>query len=211
MRKVGPRQLLGSVARLKQFIMKKKVCFFIVSLLLVSCNKTEKMNAKIISKVEAIEIEKLLNENIPNPIESHRIFVFDKDDYLHSINYGYLKSVYPLNYSKKYSSLSIFIYEVVNQKLKLRSEDFDTKSEKCSVSETITNDYKTKGVDYLLEHYCMYNKEKNKFLLIKNNLSYCEIQALGYFLFINNYEMQLNDYSGEVSFSKASQTYNTLQ
>ncbi|OWP86951.1 hypothetical protein BWK60_06175, partial [Flavobacterium covae] len=175
----------------------RRIYFILILFVSLSnCDKKQKLIQGIISLEEASIIEKSLSKTPPSSIESFNIiYVVDEDGFLHITDYSYLKSLYDLGYSVKYKSFSFFIYNIVNQKTKLKRVDFNSKSSKCKIDQNIFNVYKMDNIEGLVNKYCIYDKEKNRFLFRKEGLSYCELETISYYFFLNKYKKVLNDYS----------------
>lgn len=169
---------------------------------LLNCSKKQTPIKEIISLKEASIIEQSLNKTILSPPTF--IYVIDESGYLHKMDCEELKSLYEIKYKAKYKSLSTFLYNIVNQYSKLKEIDF-IESLKCHVTQNITEIYRTTNIDGLSKKYCSHKKykEKDRLVLKKEKLSFCEIETISYYFFINKYKIIYDDYHNEHYFIKS--------
>lgn len=117
-----------------------KIIDIIISFIIISfwsCDKNIETVQEIISIDEAKIVENKLGLIPPNPVEfSFRIYILDDSCFLHETDFNFLKSLYDLHYKESFNSLSSFFYEVVNQKIKLKSIYFKKNKLSCRLDNT---------------------------------------------------------------------------
>ncbi len=184
--------------------MKIDSLFILFFLLCLSCEKRHDLEQNIISIQEATEIEKMLEEIPPNPIEfGINVYLIDKNDNVCQTNFSDLKWLYKFKYQSKYQSLSLFLYNIVNQTTKLDSSDTNFRaifSKVCPLDKNISLIYQKKGIVGLIDKYCSVKNEKKHYLLKQQKLSPCEEQTISYFFFFNKYFKHTDDYSNTISY-----------
>jgi hypothetical protein len=145
----------------------------------------------------------------PAVISFTPVFVVGISDSISEINFIRLQEVYKSLYAHIYPEFSDFLFDALNQKIKM-----DTKNSKTYLyySQTFANDpyisrlYKEKGVNGLVETYCADN---NGFYALKRGtLTLNEINSISYYLFLNQYIRVDDDYEATLNFKKLSSVIN---
>jgi hypothetical protein len=175
----------------------------LVLFFLVNCSANKEKMQEIISMDKMEIIVKKLSLIPPDPIEfTIRIYILDDCSQLHETDFSYLNTLYDLKFKVLYKSLSSFLYEVVNQRLKLKSEYFTSNSPPCELDTSIMKVYIRNRLEGVIEKYCTYDEKKNIYLLDNvNTLNQCAINTISYYFFINRYYIIVNDYANIISFS----------
>jgi len=182
-----------------------KVASFLFFVLLLSCEKRHNLGRDIISIQEAEAIEKMLEEVPPNPNEfTIDVYLIDKNKNVCQTDFAKLKWLYKFSYKIKYTSLSSFFYNIVNQKIKLEPSETNIEalfSSPCPLSDTISELYQEKGIIGIIDKYCTVDNEKRSYILAQQKLSICDEQTISYYFFLNRYFKGTNDYANIISYA----------
>lgn len=144
-----------------------------------------------------------LIEPPPAVISFTPVYVIGSNDSISETRFENLQGVYQATYMNRYSKFSDFLFDALNQKIKL-----DTQSPQTHLyySQTFLSDpninrlYKEKGLKGIMEKYC---HESNGFYTLKRGtLTLNEINSVSYYFFINQYARANDDYKATINFKR---------
>lgn len=173
----------------------------LVLLLFCNCNSEKRNTYEIMSMTEINLITDLLQNKPPNGVNpAFRIYILDENKLLRCVNFNYLKALYNIDYNLHQKSLNDFIFNVVNQNIKLEDNDFTNKMYGCELDPKICTLYNQYDIDGLQKKFCYFDISKNKYILKVPNLTQCQLETISYFNFINKYFRINNDAANQISF-----------
>jgi len=183
----------------------KNFIFLLLVSLLVNCNKKQNPSQEIISIQDSEEVENMLLESPPNPNSTFvSVYVLNiNDTNVYETNFSNLKHLYELRYKQSFKTFNYFLYEIVNQKFKLKISDAKKDAlflKSFQLDNKIWNLYKKGGIGGIINNYCVF--EKKRYFLSSKDLTLREQQTISYCFFINGYVKIVNDYSNTNSYLK---------
>lgn len=137
------------------------------------------------------------------------VYVIGNKDSVCESNFVKLKSVYKISYTNQYKKFENFLYDALNQKIKINTENPQAALyyfRSFLIESKISQLYAEKGVNGLVEKYCMNNKEP--YTLNKDSLTLNEITSISYYFFLNQYIRADDDYEATISFIKLTSVIN---
>jgi hypothetical protein len=114
-----------------------------------------------------------------------------------------LLEVYKSLYTHKYSKFSVFLFDALNQKIKIDTKNPKTLlyySQTFVIAPSVNRIYNEKGVNGLIKAFCI--DEGGCCMLKSGNLTLMEINSISYYLFLNQYLRFDDDYDGSIIFKK---------
>lgn len=137
------------------------------------------------------------------PVNANLFFLtrLENNKILSTKNYM-LYHVYKESFEKKYSSFSLFVCDIYSSKVVLKWEDFKSynfeNSEIIDLNGSIEEEYKSKGINEIINKYCI---RSNTNFIIKTQPNSSITFSILYFLFINEYHITYTDYDGFFHFN----------
>jgi hypothetical protein len=144
-----------------------------------------------------------LIEPPPDVISFTSVYVIGNNDSIYESNLVKLRSVYKTSYAKEYIKFSDFLFEALNQKIKLDTKNPKTHlyySQSFMIAPNIKRLYNKQGVKGLIERYCVGNGDL--YTLNKGGLTLSEVNSISYYLFLNQYLRADDDYEATINFRK---------
>lgn len=178
----------------------------IICLFFTQCN-THRNGWVYYNMPELKRIAQLMNVDPipPAVITFPRAYVREISDSIFSTDFYTLKNMYDIFYKKTYSHFYDFLFDALNQRIKIDFKNINTASrmpESVNLDSKISSIFESKGINGLIKEYC-YPEEKSHFYKIKiADLTANEIASLSYFFFINQYFRYDNDVKQSVCFKK---------
>lgn len=156
------------------------------------------------------KIEQLTSIQPPPPaISFARVYVIGTNDSISESGFVRLQDVYNSHYRNKYPAFSKFLFDALNQKIKIDTKSPQTYlyySQTFFIDSAITHLYKEKGIKGLMDKYCM---DSNDFYTLnRENLSLNEINSISYYFFLNQYIRADDDYKATINFKKLTSVLN---
>lgn len=174
----------------------------IVSLLWLSASCSGPQNKPYFDPPILEKIAQLSSiEPLPAIISFTRIYVRNINDSIAESKIESLNQVYQTSYTPKYSKFSDFLFDALNQKIKIDARDTRTYlyySQVFAIFPAISRLYNEKRIKGIIEEYCL--EENGIYRLKSPNLSLNEINSLSYYFFINQYIRADDDYKGTINF-----------
>ncbi|HRP32182.1 MAG TPA: hypothetical protein PKV73_09830 [Agriterribacter sp.] len=175
----------------------------IIALSFLSCCSSPKSNHYFDLPVLK-KIAQLTSILPPPPVISFTpVYVVGTDDSISESGIVKLQNVYNASYKNEYSAFYDFLFDALNQKIKI-----DTKSPKTYlyysqtflIDPNITRLYKEKGIKGLMDKYCL--NRKGIYTLNRGALTLNEINSISYYFFLNQYIRADDDYEATINFKK---------
>lgn len=150
------------------------------------------------------KIAQLTSIQPPPPVISFTpVYVIGTDDSISESGFVQFQDVYNASYKNEYSAFYDFLFDALNQKIKI-----DTKSPKTYLyySQTflldpiITRLNKEKGIKGLMDKYCL--NSNGLYTLNRETLTLNEINSISYYFFLNQYIRADDDYKATINFKK---------
>jgi len=146
-----------------------------------------------------------LIEPPPAVISFTPVYIIGTNDSISESSFEKLKGVYNASYPRRYSEFSDFLFDALNQKIKI-----DTKTPKTYLyySQTFLSDpnithlYKDSGLKGIMDKHCF--NSNGIYTLNKGTLTLNEINSISYYFFINQYIRSDDDYNATINFKKLS-------
>jgi hypothetical protein len=153
------------------------------------------------------QVEKIAQSSLIEPppavISFTPVYVIGSNDSISETKFENLQSVYQTTYMNRYSKFSDFLFDVLNQKIKLDTQNPQTH---LYYSQTFLSDpgisrlYKENGLKGIMEKYCF--KSNDLYTLKRGTLTLNEINSVSYYFFINQYVRADDDYGASINFEK---------
>jgi hypothetical protein len=134
-------------------------------------------------------IKEISQENQNLQIEFDVFFCKCQDNQIVRLTLNQIRSLYKT--STSYDNFRMYITAVLNQRLKIDCNSFDSTFE---LDPIIKDQYEKKGLDYLLKSFCIQSENDRYFLNPK--ISKNQLNTVLYYFFINNYISVEDDYLG---------------
>ncbi len=164
--------------------------YLILLLLALNCQQN-----KLVNNISFIK--NLSNDtNFKLPLKNGNIKIFFiKDNYFYETSLTILHHIM-MNEFKNYNDFDLFLEKVINENLLTTSivQKYYYSVFKHKISETIFLEYEKKGIKFMKEKYCFFNKKFNTWE-IKSNISTNNCQNIMYIFFKNNYYI----YEGDIN------------
>ncbi len=167
----------------------KKYNNCLILLLLIcslSCNSSVQNVPFSKSLIKSIAEEQ---SNLPSRFSNLLFFCKCLDNEILSLSVYGLKEVYLNEFG--YTSYYDFLTNLLNQKIAIKCRD---QSQRFKMNENVRKRYKDVNLNEFLDFYC--TKEGNNLFGLKNSTTNEQQNTVLYFLFINNYLISFDDYSG---------------
>ena len=169
------------------------ICIFsLLIFTLYGCNQIKKQEG-----ISETLIKKIVNENInyPSSFSSYLFFGTCTDAGIFQLSVYDLREIH----SKDFNNLKfdVFLTQFLNQKI---SVNCNGRFEKIIINPEVAGIYEKNGVSKLLNKYC--ERKGSQRLLFKKEINDRMKYSVLYFLFLNNYISNFDDYSGEYIISK---------
>lgn len=170
-----------------------KKIFYIV-LLLVSCNQREE-----IIKEEHINKLSEGNYEMPSKYGGLSLFILSNDGDIIITNSDHLNYVYEKHYLHNNNTYKDFLIKVLNRNNKVDKKEFDNISFKSfKIDSVIKKEYQESSLDSFIKKYTLKSKiSKNVLELNNKSKNYQELMTIAYYLYINGYQVQEDDYSAK--------------
>jgi len=187
-----------------------KLIPFVITLLLSACSRPNKDAGYDLKTLE--RISKLSTIEPPPPIFSFTpVFVLFRNDSVGVTTFPMLKQLYSTLYTQKYKNLTDFLFETLNQKSKLSTNDLAVRpyfEQVFKVDAAIASIYKKESINGLIKPYVV--PDKDRYILKKERLSLNEINSVSFYFFIHQFIRQDDDYNASIHFKKLSSVLGTL-
>lgn len=148
------------------------------------------------------EIAKLSSiEPPPAIISVSSVFVISTTDSVTGSSFPNLLHVYKALYTNQYAQFHDFLFDALNQVIKIDTHHPRTYlyfSHSFVVNSNISSQYKEKGIEGLIEQYCISNK--GRYTIKDKYLTADEIDAISYYFFLNQYMRSDDDNVGTINF-----------
>lgn len=141
----------------------------------------------------------------PAIISFPRIYVIGTNDSISESSFIKLKDVYNVLYKKDYPVFNDFLFDALNQKIKIDTKNSQTYlyySQTFFIDPNINHLHKEKGIQGLIDKYC--HDSNGFYTLNKGALTLNEINSISYYFFINQYIRADDDYNATINFRKLS-------
>lgn len=172
-----------------------KQIFLFLIFFMISCN-----NQEIYFSSEKIDKLAEGDFSLPSPYFSIYLFVKLDNGEICKTNIDALYYVYEKFYVSDYSKFNLFLYDVLNQKKKLNKTNFShIDIEYFEIDDEIKSKYKNLNFKDFKDFYCE-NKDSKEFILkqdIYNSYSIEKLNSVFFYLFINDYQITLDDNIGQ--------------
>lgn len=155
------------------------------------------------------KIAQLSSIEPPPAIASMRVYVIGANDSISECNFVRLQDVYKSLYTDKYSKFSTFLFDALNQKIRLDTRNFKTAlyySQNFEIAPNINGIYNEKGFNGLIQKFCV--DKEGFYSLNSSTLNLSEINSISYYLFLNQYMRLDDDYEGTIAFKKLTSLIN---
>jgi len=137
------------------------------------------------------------DENLPSRFFNSLFFCKCQNEEILILSVYELREVYLKEY--KHTNYKDFLTELFNQKLLVNCNIQD---KQIRINEEVKKNYLKMPLKEFLNLYC--TKKKENIFIIKNNMPDESKNTILYFLFINNYITNIDDYSGTYVIKKVS-------
>ena len=164
-----------------------------------------KTTAIIFDRPAIDKVAKLAMIEPPPPVINMTVYFTSSDQKIISTRIPYLKQVYFLAYTSRFQNLANFLFEVLNQRLKLNPADSSVRlycESIFKVDSTISSIYKEAGLAGLINEYTV--ADSNLYILKSTELSVIQINSISYYFFINRFMQWNDDYGGTIQFRRLS-------
>jgi hypothetical protein len=181
-----------------------KKIFYIVLLLLVSCNQRNG-----IIKEEHINKLSEGSYEMPSKYGGLSLFILSNDGDIIITNSDHLNYVYEKHYLDKNNTYKDFLIKVLNKNSKVDKKEFDNIPFKSfKIDSVIKKEYQESSFDSFVKKYTLKSKISKKALELNNNSkSYQELMTIAYYFYINGYQVQENDYSAKYRLIKRDEVF----
>jgi hypothetical protein len=153
------------------------------------------------------QVEKIAQSSLIEPppavISFTPVYVIGSNDSISETKFENLHGVYQTTYMNRYPKFSDFLFDALNQKIKLDTQNPQTH---LYYSQTFLSDpgisrlYKENGLKGIIEKYCF--KSNGRYTLKRGTLTLNEINSVSYYFFINQYVRVDDDYGATINFEK---------
>jgi hypothetical protein len=157
-----------------------------------------------------INVSQLSSVQPPPPIISFSpVYVISTTDSVTESSFPKLLDVYKTLYSNKYAQFYDFLFDALNQIIKI-----DTKNPQAYlyythsflINSNISVQYKKNGIAGLIDKYCINNK--GRYTIKEKNLTVDELNSISYYFFINQYMRSDDDNIVTINFRKLAPALN---
>jgi len=141
----------------------------------------------------------------PGVITFSSVYIIGTNDSISETRFENLQDVYQTSYKNLYSKYSVFLFDALNQKIKLDTQNPQTHlyySQTFLIDPDLSRLYKKKGLKGIMEKYC--HESNGSYTLKKRALTLNEINSVSYYFFINQYFRADDDYKATINFKKLS-------
>jgi hypothetical protein len=129
------------------------------------------------------------------------VYFIGLNDSIYESTFSNMESIYQTFYLNKYSLFSDFLYNVLNQRVKI-----NTNADRASLyysksflpNHLVLKLYEEVGLKGIISKYCDY--QNNTYTLKRINFTANEINSISYYFFINQFIRFNNDYKVTISF-----------
>lgn len=181
-----------------------KLLSFAILLLLLSCDRPNKDTYFNHAPVD--RISKLTNiDPPPSNVSFPPVFVLSKDDSVIVTSFVLLKRIYSSSFTESHKSYTAFLYDVLNQKLKLSLSDpmvVGYSRQVFKLDSAISALHKNEGVNGLIKRFVVWDKDS--YALEPTDLSMNAINSISYYFFIHQFLRLDDDYYATSHFYKLS-------
>ncbi len=133
------------------------------------------------------------------------VYFIGTNDSIYESGVRNLVEAYNVLYKKEYKAFPDFLFDVLNQKIKIEINENKTylrHSQAFILNPEIEKLYNRNGMEGLIEKYC--SLIDGFYTLKRETLSQNEINSLSYYLFLNQYFRIDDDYSATINYKKLS-------
>lgn len=185
-----------------------KRAIIITLLFLTYCSKPhdkhyfELPELKKIAKLSSIEPP-------PAVISFTPVYIIGTNDSISESNFLKLQEVYNALYKNEYPAVYDFLFDALNQKIKIETRNPQTYlyySQTFLMEPNIARLYKEKGIKGLMEKYSL--NSNGFYTLNRGTLTLNEVNSISYYFFLNQYIRADDDYKATINFKKLTSVLN---
>jgi len=139
--------------------------------------------------------------NPPPYVIALSVFIIDTSDSIIKTTFGELQSIYTLLYRAKYSGFDGFLFDALNEKIRVQTKHLKADSyffPTLRIDSNISFLYRRENLDGLIHKYC--TEEKDSYVLRRASLTPTEINSISYYFFRNQFMQVNDDYEGSITF-----------
>jgi hypothetical protein len=147
------------------------------------------------------KVSNLAKVNPPSYVIALSVYLIDTGGSILKTTIGELQSIYTLLYRAKYSGFDGFLFDALNEKIRVHVRHVKADSHyfpTLQIDSNITSLYRGKNLEGLIDKYCA--KEDDSYVLRKASLTPTEINSISYYFFRNQFMQVNDDYVGSITF-----------